>query len=57
MVGIEDRHERRVQPLQRAIDIARLSSLVVVARHVAHARLFGKAPELLALAVVQDVDV
>ena len=46
-----------VQPLQRAVDVAGLGVLVVVARHVADAGLFGERAELLALAIIQDVDV
>ena len=43
--------------LQRAIDVARLGMLVIVARHVPDAGFFRERAELLPLAIIQDVDI
>jgi hypothetical protein len=57
VIAVEDRDKRRVETLERAIDVARLGMLVVVARHVADASLFGEGAKLFAVAIVEDVDV
>ncbi len=57
VIGVEDRDKRRIQPLQRRIDVARLRVLIVRARHVADARLLGKRAKLLAAPIIEQVNI
>ena len=57
MIGVEDGNERRAHALQRGVDVARLSILVVGTGLVADASLKGELLKLWAVAVVEDVDV
>ncbi len=56
VVAVEQRDKRRIQLLQRVIDVSCLGIAVVLPRDVSDARLFGERPELLPPAVVEDVD-
>ncbi len=57
VVTVEDGDIGCVETRKGGVDVAGLGVLVVVARHVANAGLFGESAELFAFAVVEDVDV
>ena len=56
VVAVEDGKIGCVEASEGGVDVAGLGVLVVVARLVADAGLFGEEAELFAFAVVEDVD-
>jgi hypothetical protein len=57
VVAVEDGDERGAHLRQRVVDVAGLSVKIVLARDVADPGLLGEEAEVLAAAVVKDVDV
>ncbi|KAG1088401.1 hypothetical protein G6F40_013506 [Rhizopus arrhizus] len=56
MVAVEDRHQLAIDQGERMVEIAGLGMAVVGAGDVVHPGALGEGTELLALAVIEDVD-